>query len=99
MDEEAIDRLVAAQGFAAAFAGGREANEGFHTFQNYIGADVPEYRAIALGLRMLLRQIELVLHNYPNKTGRNIQFLQKSRVVFDECRGHRFGIRRTDDAF
>jgi hypothetical protein len=50
--------------FKATFGEGRQANEGFYAFQNQMQEETPEFRSIILSLKMLLRQIEFILHNY-----------------------------------
>ena len=63
-DSGTIANLMTIDGFKGAFAGGRDANEGFYAFQNQMSDDTPEFRKIILYLEMLANQIEFVLHNY-----------------------------------
>tara|TARA_R100001224_G_scaffold23889_1_gene12753 strand:+ start:254 stop:973 length:720 start_codon:yes stop_codon:yes gene_type:complete len=64
-DTETLEKLSTVQGFRDAFVGGREADEGFYAFRNHMSADVPEFREIIFGFKMLAEQIDFVMHNYP----------------------------------
>ena len=59
-----VDKLMDVEAFKAAFAHGKEADEGFYAFENEMSEDTAEFRAIILSLRVLSKQIEFVLHNY-----------------------------------
>lgn len=62
-DSGTIEKLLAIDEFKKAYEGGREGNEGFYAFQNYIGQDVPEYQEIVFCFHILSKQIDFVLHN------------------------------------
>ena len=64
-DTETLKKLNTVEGFRDLFSGGREANEGFYAFRNHMSADVPEFREIIFGFKMLAEQIDFVMHNYP----------------------------------
>lgn len=76
-DTETVERLLTVAGFKAAFEGGSQRDEGFYAFRNYIGEDVPEYRSIILSLKMLAKQIEFILHNYPITEEEHFAFFKR----------------------
>ena len=68
VDSDTIKRLLTTDGFREAFEGGKEGHEGFYAFRNYMSkGDVPEYREIIINLKVLSKEINYVLHNYPIK--------------------------------
>ena len=64
-DTETLSKLSTVEGFRDTFSGGRESDEGFYAFRNHMSADVPEFREIIFGFKMLAEQIDFVMHNYP----------------------------------
>jgi hypothetical protein len=64
-DTETLEKLSTVEGFRETFSEGREADEGFYAFRNHMSADVPEFREIIFGFKMLAEQIDFVMHNYP----------------------------------
>jgi hypothetical protein len=80
-DSETVNRLLTIDGFKSAFQKGREADEGFYAFQNYMSDDVPEYREILLSLHVLSRQIDFVLHNYPILDSRIFSFFKRLEML------------------
>lgn len=76
-DQSTIARLLTIEGFRETFKGGSEGNEGFYAFRNWISDDVAEYREIVLNLRLLARQIEYLLHNYPISDARIFSFFKR----------------------
>ncbi|MBC8339941.1 MAG: hypothetical protein H8E39_14770 [Alphaproteobacteria bacterium] len=79
-DSETVERLLMVDGFKNAFMSGREGDEGFYAFRNYIGDDVPEYREIILNLEVLSKQIDFVLHNYPITDVKVFDFFKRLEV-------------------
>jgi len=79
-DSETVERLLTIDGFKNAFEGGREGDEGFYAFQNYIGDDVHEYREIIMSLEVLSKQIDFVLHNYPITDEKVFDFFKRLEV-------------------
>ena len=72
-----IKRLLTTDGFIEVFEGGREGHEGFYAFRNYMSkGDVPEYREIIINLKVLSKQIDYVLHNYPIKDEKIFDFFK-----------------------
>ena len=65
-DSETVARLLTVDGFKAAFKDGREGQEGFYAFRNYIGYDVPEYREIVINLQLLSKQIGVCPSQLPD---------------------------------
>lgn len=61
---EDVDNLLSIDAFKAAFAHGREADEGFYAFENQISHETYEFREIVLNLQVLSKQIDYVLSNY-----------------------------------
>jgi hypothetical protein len=63
-DPDFIEELMSTEKFKAVFSEGRQADEGFYAFENQMSYDTPEFREIVLGLSLLAKQIEFVLHNF-----------------------------------
>ena len=61
---DVVDKLMKPDAFKAAFAHGREADEGFYAFENQMSEETDEFREMILSLRVLARQTEFILHNY-----------------------------------
>lgn len=72
-----VDKLMGLDAFKAAFARGREADEGFYAFENQMSGDTNEFREIILSFQVLSRQIEYVLHNYPIKDQKIFDFFKR----------------------
>ena len=79
-NSETLDSLMTIDGFRATFEGGREGNEGFYAFRNYIGDDVPEYREIILSLQVLSKQVDFILHNYPITSKEVFDFFKRLEI-------------------
>jgi len=64
---ETVERLSTVDGFRSAFQDGKTGTEGFYAFRNYINSDEATdiFQIIVLNLRILSKQIDFVLHNYP----------------------------------
>ena len=56
--------MLSIDAFKAAFAHGREADEGFYAFENQMSPETYEFREIVLNLQILSKQIDYVLSNY-----------------------------------
>ncbi|TRB19689.1 hypothetical protein [Rhizobium rhizogenes] len=80
-DLEAIEKLMTPEGFKEAFAGGREAEEGFYAFLNQMKDETPEFREILKNLEMLARQIEFVLHNYTMDNKELFDFFKRLELL------------------
>lgn len=76
-DTQTISLLMTAKGFRETFDPGSEGHEGFYAFRNWIDQDVQEYREIVWNLKLLARQIEYVLHNYPIDDERKFGFFKR----------------------
>ncbi len=64
-DRNTIEKVLTVSGFRELFENGRESDEGFYAFRNYMSDDVPEFREIIINLEQISKQIEFILHNYP----------------------------------
>ena len=64
---QTVEQLSTVEGFRSAFQEGKSSTEGFYAFCNYINTDEAShlFKEIILNLRILSKQIEFVLHNYP----------------------------------
>lgn len=72
-----VKRLLTTDGFREAFERGKQGDEGFYAFRNYMSnGDVPEYREIIVNLKVLSKQIDYVLHNYPIKDEKIFNFFK-----------------------
>ena len=62
-----VEQLFTVDGFRSAFQGGESGTEGFYAFRNHINSEDAThiFECIVLNLRVLSKQIEFVLHNYP----------------------------------
>ena len=72
-----VDKLMSIEAFKAAFEHGREADEGFYAFENQMSEDTNEFRKIILSFRVLSKQIEYVLHNYPIEDQKVFDFFNR----------------------
>lgn len=79
--KEVLDGLMTPAGFKAAFDRGDEADEGFYAFANQMHDETSEFRDIVLGLQMLSKQIEYVLHNYPVEDQRAFNFFKRLELI------------------
>lgn len=61
---ESVDDLMQVKAFKEKFQHGREADEGFYAFENQMMERTYEFRQIIVGLTILAKQIDFVLHNY-----------------------------------
>ena len=62
-----MEQLSTVDGFRLAFQDGESSTEGFYAFSNYINSEEAThiFECIVLNLRVLSKQIDFVLHNYP----------------------------------
>ncbi len=59
-----IDRLMSVVEFRKTFGQGKEADEGFCAYSNYIHKDEAEFRAATFQLSLIVRQMDYILNNY-----------------------------------
>jgi hypothetical protein len=76
-----LDNLMDIENFKAAFAHGRESDEGFYAFENQMNNETSEFRAIVLNLKMLSKQIEFVLHNYAIDDQKAFDFFKRLELL------------------
>lgn len=76
-----IDKLMDIENFKAAFAPGREADEGFYAFENQMSNETNEFREIVLNLKMLSKQIEFILHNYSMDDQKTFDFFKRLELL------------------
>ena len=76
-DTKEVERLMEVDAFKAAFAHGREADEGFYAFENQMMEETYEFRQIILSLSVLSKQIEYVLHNYAIEDQKVFDFFKR----------------------
>lgn len=79
-NNETVEKLMTIEGFRLAFEGGRESDEGFYAFRNYISDDVPEFREIILHLKTLSKQIDYILHKYPLTDSKVFAFFKRLEI-------------------
>ncbi|PHR56769.1 MAG: hypothetical protein COA47_12635 [Robiginitomaculum sp.] len=63
-ETKTMDQLMTVGGFRTVFEGGREGDEGWYAFRNYIAHNECEFQEIVFSLIMLAKQIDFILHNY-----------------------------------
>ncbi len=63
LDMGNFDEMMKPEGFKKAFEGGREADEGFYAFTNFIMRDEAAFRSIVFKFKLVARQLEYILQN------------------------------------
>ncbi|MEI2384289.1 hypothetical protein [Breoghania sp. JC706] len=78
---ETIEKILTTAGFRELFVAGKQSDEGFYAFRNYMSDDVPEYKEIILSLQILSKQIEYILHNYPISDATSFEFFKRLEMI------------------
>ena len=81
------DALMEPAAFAKFFRDGREADEGFHAFSNYIQGDEQAFRSIIFKLKLVARQLEFVLNNVDfddDETFQKLKWLEEFLFALDD---------------
>lgn len=64
-----VDSLMELKAFQNTFENGKESTQGFYAFQNQMSGKTHEFEEIILNLKILQRQFEFLIDNYPIENG------------------------------
>ncbi len=81
-----IDRLMSVAEFRKTFGKGREADEGFCAYSNYIHKNESEFRAATFQLSLIARQLDHVLNNYDIENGELFEVVKNMEDVLFSAR-------------
>ena len=98
VDSCTIKKLLTIDGFREAFEDGTEGHEGFYAFRNYMSkGDVPEYREIIINLKVLSKEIDYVLHNYPIKNEKIFGFFKHLEGLLIRLENRSIGLYQDEE--
>ena len=83
---ESIDGLMKPDNFKNLFQGGKNADEGFYAFSNYIQSNETAFRSVIFKFKLVARQLEFVLNNVDfsdEKKFQNLKWLEESLYELD----------------
>jgi hypothetical protein len=81
-----IDRLMSVAEFRTTFGKGREADEGFCAYSNYIHKNESEFRAATFQLSLIVRQLDYVLNNYDIENAEFFEVIKNMEEVLFSAR-------------
>jgi hypothetical protein len=87
ISSDLIDALMNPVAFRKFFEKGREADEGFYAFSNYIQRNDEAFRSIVFKFKLVARQLEFVLSNIDfedEKSFQGLKWLEHSLFALDE---------------
>ena len=81
-----IERLMNVAEFRKTFGKGKEADEGFCAFSNYIQKNESEFRAATFQLSLIARQLEYVVNNYDIENAELFEVVKNMEEVLFSAR-------------